>query len=242
MTFAEDAFVYHPDLRGLITDPATSFFRDVDLAYLDEQARQAGFGPDWRLSDAERERKRRDALKERPGRDLWVFAYGSLMWDPGVYFEEIRRAHTADYARSFCLCEEMARGTRGAPGLMAGLDRGDGCTGVAFRVSHARLEEESFILFRRELIADAYRPEYIALETGQGAITAITFVAEHSSDYINADIPIEQQACMIASASGILGSSMDYLENLAAHLDQLGIEDAYVAKLLKLARARRKQA
>ena len=68
------------------------------------------------------------------GKDLWVFAYGSLIWDPGFPFEEARPALLRGYHRAFCLYSTRYRGTPERPGLVLGLDRGGACRGVAFRV------------------------------------------------------------------------------------------------------------
>ena len=77
------------------------------------------------LSNEEREATRHEILSGRRDADLWVFAYGSLMWDPAFLFEEVRRADVSGYARRFCLQDEIGgRGSRDAPGLMSALDRG----------------------------------------------------------------------------------------------------------------------
>ena len=64
-----------------------------------------------------------------PGKDLWVFAYGSLTWDPGFPFEEARPALLRGYHRAFCLYSTHYRGTPERPGLVLGLDRGGACRG-----------------------------------------------------------------------------------------------------------------
>jgi cation transport protein ChaC len=128
-----DPFRHHPELRGQIKPAADSFFRDLDLAEVEAHAAKAGMPPDWRTPDDVREAGRRAALAGRLDRDLWVFGYGSLMWDPGMEFTELRRAHSPGFARRFCLWDEGGRGTVAAPGLMLAIDEAEdetGCDGM----------------------------------------------------------------------------------------------------------------
>ena len=87
--------------------------------FLDRVARENGYPENWRLSDAEREATRAGVLA-RKGRDLWVFAYGSLMWDPGIHIVEIRTATLAGFHRSFCLKSQIGRGNEFENDIEAG--------------------------------------------------------------------------------------------------------------------------
>ncbi len=80
------------------------------------------------------------------------------MWDPAMEFAEVRRARTSGFARSFCLWDVGGRGSAENPGLMLTIDAGAGCEGMAFRISVEKLDHETFVLFRREMFAPAYRP------------------------------------------------------------------------------------
>ena len=129
-----DPFVHHPDLRGLITDPEKSFFRNFRPADIDARMKALGRPDGWRHTDEEIEAARLAFLAERLDSDLWIFAYGSLMWDPGFNFAEVRRANAPRHARKFILKDSFGpRGCPEAPGLMAALDDGEGCDGLAFR-------------------------------------------------------------------------------------------------------------
>ncbi|MCY6381425.1 gamma-glutamylcyclotransferase [Hoeflea prorocentri] len=237
MTPKHDPFEHHPELRDKITDPLTSFFRTFKPSDFDPRMKEAGLPAHWRLSDEEREATRHEALCGHMDEDLWVFAYGSLMWDPGFLFAEVRKAHVDLYARSFCLKDEMgARGTRGAPGLMAALDSGPGCTGLAFRIEQQLLDEETMILWRREMATGVYIPVVVEAETAHGPVKAVTFAANHNASRIRNDLPREEQVRYIATGAGILGTSLEYIENLADHLIALNIDDAEVFSLLHEAR------
>ncbi len=226
-----DPFRHHPELRGSIKPASDSFFRDLDLGIMDARAAEVGYPEDWRTPCEEREAGRREWFKDRWDKDLWVFAYGSLMWDPGLDFSELRQAHCYGFQRSFCLWDEGARGSDEHPGLMLALDNGGECEGIAFRIEAAQLDHETFVLFRREMIAPAYRPVWLSLDTPQGQIEALSFAANHGQENIKPGIALSEQARMIARAEGILGTNYDYLADTHERLALLGIEDRYISEL-----------
>ena len=228
---AQDPYHFHPELRGRIKPAAESFFRDVDVAEIDAHVTSAGFPADWRTPCEERDADRRRWLDGRWDRDLWVFAYGSLMWDPSIEFTEVRQASCTGYQRSFCLWDNGGRGSVEEPGLMLALDVDGRCDGLAFRVAQKDIEHETFVLFRREMLLPVYRPEWLALETAAGPIEALGFVANRDHDDIKPGLPLAQQASMIAGAKGMFGENFDYLSDLRAQLDLLGLEDPYISEL-----------
>lgn len=232
-----DPFRHHPELRGKIRPAAESFFRDMDLDLIDARAAKAGRPRDWRTPCEEREAARRKFLEGRGDRDLWVFGYGSLMWDPAMEMAEIRHARCSGYQRRFCLWDEGGRGTPQQPGLMLAIDAGGTCEGLAFRIEAEKLDHETFVLFRREMISGVYRPTWLKLATAHGPIEALGFVADRMHERIVPDIPLPEQARMIARASGLLGTNFDYLADTRAHLNLLGIVDPYVNELHARARA-----
>jgi glutathione-specific gamma-glutamylcyclotransferase len=159
---------------------------------------------------------------------LWVFGYGSLMWDPGFVHDRREIARLDGYRRGFCLRSVHHRGTPEAPGLVLALDRQAGavCDGVAFRISPdhapAALEE----LRAREMMTAAYleiRME-VALAAG-GAVTALAYVVDHAHDQYCGGLPLEDQARIIATATGRRGRNADYLIATAAKLAELGLHD-----------------
>lgn len=201
--------------------------------------RERGLDTDWISPDATREAERARVMAGRMDRDLWVFGYGSLMWDPAVRFAEVRRAWAPGVARRFILCDTNGgRGTRENPGLMAALDSGDGCHGLVFRLAAEDLEAETYSLWARERIGSAYHAEFLRAETADGEVEALAFTANHDAPQIQSDLTHDQQVGMIASGSGFLGTSLAYIENLAIHLDEMKIEDAEVMRLLADVRAR----
>jgi glutathione-specific gamma-glutamylcyclotransferase len=238
MKNAPDPYVHHPSLRGKITDPLTSFFRSFKPSDLDERMKAIGRPDNWRHTDGELEANRLAFLEGRLDQDLWVFAYGSLMWDPAFYFEEVRHGRISGYTRRFILKDTFGgRGTAEMPGLMAALDEGDGCEGLVFRIAGNEAEKESGYLWRRELIAFAYKPMFAKVTTALGEVEALTVVANKDSEFICPDLTREEQIRYIATGCGFLGTSLQYLENIAAHFAALGIQDEEVEDLLTGARA-----
>ena len=112
MLIPPESFMHVPVLAGKIVEPEKSLYRlsRERLVELDRIARENGYPERWRLTDEERELTRAGVIA-RKGSDLWVFAYGSLMWDPGVHIVEIRRATLAGFHRSFCLKSSIGRGS-----------------------------------------------------------------------------------------------------------------------------------
>lgn len=235
-----DPFAELPELRELIAAPETSFYRGIGVDWIARMAEEHDLPRGWWHSDAVRTGLLEEALACHEGGDLWVFAYGSLMWDPAICFDLVRRAVLPDHARRFILREENGgRGMPGQPGLMAALDRvaGARCDGLVFRVPESCMAEEADVLFRRELIGPAYLARFVTVETPAGPERALTFVADYSAPQIVPDLSHAAQVACITSGKGILGTSLEYLENVAARLAAFGIEDAGVTALLRDARA-----
>lgn len=233
-----DPFAHHPCLRDRIRPAEASFFRSFRPADFDAPMAALGHPPGWRFTDDEREARRRAFLAGRPEGDLWIFAYGSLMWDPAFRFAEVRVGHVAGHARRFCLRDDLgARGTPAAPGLQAALAPGAGCTGLAFRIAAAEADAESEVVWRREGIASTYLPAMLPVETAQGPVQALAFLANPGVPEIVLDLPRADAVRWIATGRGTLGTSREYLENTAAQLAALGIDDPDLTALLHEVRA-----
>ncbi|MEM7525187.1 MAG: gamma-glutamylcyclotransferase [Pseudomonadota bacterium] len=227
--------------QGRITPPDKSEMRfgQDRFAELDAEAAAEGWPPGWRMEHDAREANRRTVLSGRMNRDLWVFAYGSLIWDPAVQVEEYRFGAVRGWRRRFCMRLEGGRGSRERPGLMAALDEGGRCDGVVFRISGALVDQETEYMWRREMFSGAYRPVFMDVATPQGAVDALVFVMDQKNERYLPDLPASEAAEMIAAAEGRLGPNFDYLDSLVRHLDELGIEDGDMRRLHALAADRR---
>lgn len=229
-----DPFTHHPELRGEIADPMRSYMRSFTTRDLAAKMKELGLPQNWWYPDEVREAMRARTLAAHRDSDLWVFGYGSLMWDPGIRFAEVRRARVPDYARRFILKDTYGgRGTFDTPGLMVALDHGTGCDGLLFRIVREHLEEETEVLWRREMIGPAYAAVFVkAIVAGQ-TLPALAFVADHEADLIDAELTREEQIRFLATGTGFMGSSLDYLKNIEKKLTQLGIRDDDVITLLR---------
>jgi len=231
-----DAFKHLPALRGRITPPEKSELRATPevLALWDERARSLGRAADWRLCEQAIEDSRKAVLGHLDlGAGLWVYGYGSLMWDPAIHFAEVRRADLPGHQRRFNFQTNIARGTVEQPALMLSLEAGSGCCqGLAFHIGGDLAEAESAILWRREMIRGAYVPMILPIVTPQGNVPALVFTSNASHpDYVG-DLPLQDTAAIIASAAGVMGTNRDYLEQMARQLEILDIQDDYVAQLI----------
>ena len=176
--------------------------------------------------------------KPTDGPDLWVFGYGSLIWDPGFPFEEARPARLAGYHRAFCLYSMRYRGTPEKPGLVLGLDRGGACRGIAYRVAGAQIAGVMDYLWQREMLNNSYRCREVSITIATGRVKARTFVIDRAHPNYTGHLPPARIAELIAQGHGQRGSARAYLENTVKHLDALGIPDRRLHELLLLVRAR----
>lgn len=157
---------------------------------------------------------------------LWVFGYGSLIWDPGFPVAERRISRLDGWHRSFCMWSIHHRGTLENPGLVLALDRAEGasCTGVAFRVEPGHEAATLFALRERELVSSAYLEMTLPVTTEAGVLDALAYVID--PDHVQyCRLDPEAQARIIAQACGGRGRNCDYLWSTAAHLAELGIRD-----------------
>ena len=191
------------------------------------------------LCDDSRRKSREDTLAKRPnGSDVWVFAYGSLMWNPAFHFVERRTVRLYGYHRSFCLSTPLGRGSPDCPGLVLGLDRGGSVQGVALRIDEALVEEELDVIWSREMVTGSYRPTWVRLNDEDGnRVHGITFVMRRDCDRYAGHLTMEETAARISRAVGRLGPCSDYLENTVTAMDEIGIADGYMHDLRDRVRA-----
>ncbi|MFQ5849804.1 MAG: gamma-glutamylcyclotransferase [Candidatus Binatia bacterium] len=165
---------------------------------------------------------------------VWIFGYGSLMWDPGFTCLEAQPALLRGYHRAFCIYSIRFRGTPERPGLVLGLDRGGSCRGRVFRVAAAKADEVFAYLYDREMIHEVYTPKYLPVHLSDRTVWAHTYVANRNHQRYTGKLSLEQSARLILDGWGKRGSNVDYLKNTVYHLDDLGISDGPVHRLLEV--------
>jgi cation transport protein ChaC len=161
----------------------------------------------------------------RPGADLWVFAYGSLMWDPGFEHDRASPALLRGYHRRFCIYSHRFRGTPERPGLVLGLDRGGACRGIAFRVPAAAVSTAVEALWDREMQGGVYTAKSLSVDLEGERVLALAFVARHDHTNYAGRLTESQTAELILQGIGGRGPCCDYLANTVRHLIELGIDN-----------------
>jgi len=190
-------------------------------------------------------------LRLPEGEDFWIFAYGSLMWNPGFPFLESHPALLRGYHRAFCVISHHYRGTAEKPGLVLGLDHGGACRGRAYKVCKTQGRSVSDYLHEREMITGIYDPRWLKVTllpaadspmevpgraspraARRDAIAAAYVVDRGHWQYCK--LPPQRVAEHILQGVGSMGTNIAYLENTVRHLDELGVVDGPLHDLLRL--------
>ncbi|WP_421694963.1 gamma-glutamylcyclotransferase [Aestuariivirga sp.] len=168
-----------------------------------------------------------------------IFAYGSLLWNPGFDFDARIPARLRGWHRAFCIKLSRFRGSPEQPGLMLALDHGGSCKGEVFLIPEASAATELEKLLRREVpfrrIASAWR--WVDVDMEGRRQRALTFYAGMRRDRFYVNLPLHAQAHMLARAAGFGGSGAAYLHYTVAKLEELGIHDTYLWELQHLVAA-----
>ena len=189
------------------------------------------------MTDEERTRHIAATLScaPNPGR-IWVFGFGSLIWNPAFHFVERRTALVHGFHRQFCLWAKAGRGSPQAPGLMLALEPGGSCHGVAYRLAPKQVEAELDVVWRREMLTGAYRAVWVTAHTPAGIEHAIAFAANHAHERYVRGLDIDETARLLATGAGPLGACCDYLFDTVSHLGDLGIRDRRMEALVERVR------
>ncbi len=175
-------------------------------------------------------------MTARAGGDVWVFGYGSLMWSPGFESLEARPARVHGYHRALCVYSVAHRGTADRPGLVVGLDRGGSCVGRAFRVATADWDVVRAYLDDRELITNVYAPRTLSARLDDGRRVPVhAYVVHRDHPQYAGTLPLDRTVDLVLQGCGKSGDCLDYLRNTVRHLDDLGIADGPLHRVLAAA-------
>lgn len=198
-----------------------------------QAVRDAGHGHLLLSDDALHASLSQTLAAREPGQPVWLFAYGSLIWNPTFHFAERAPARLHGYHRGFYLWSRLNRGTPEQPGLVLGLDRGGSCGGVAYRLDERMLGDELLLIWRREMIAGTYMPRWMQVVHGGRRLRAIAFVVDRGKPWYAPRMSDEAAVRVIARARGHYGSCADYLLQTAQALRDHGIRDARLEALAR---------
>ena len=172
-----------------------------------------------------------------PRGDLWLYAYGSLMWHPPFQYADAQPGLLRGYHRSFCIYSTRYRGTTEAPGLVLGLDRGGACRGRVFRIPRVEIWNALEAVWRQEMRRCVYVPRFLPVQLSSGRPRlALTLLANRTHDGYAGRLPEVEVARIIASCSGERGPNVDYLVNTIAQLREMGVQDAHLHRVLAVVR------
>jgi len=169
-----------------------------------------------------------------PSGDLWVFAYGSLMWRPGFDFLERHQARITGLHRSLCVYSFVHRGTPERPGLVLGLDRGGACRGIAFRVAAGKRADTIAYLRQREQVTKVYIEavrNVTLMEHDQRRVSALVYLVDRGHPQYAGKLSFDQQLHHIRQAHGKSGANPDYVLATVAELESHGYQDQNLHRL-----------
>ncbi len=195
-------------------------------------------------SDEELDASLDATLAQAPNhRHVWIFAYGSLLWNPIIDVVDRRAGQVHGYRRRFCMIAPTGRGTPECPGLILALDAGGSCHGVALKVNPETVREELRLLWRREMVVGSYVPRWVRVRGKKSDVSAIAFVMNRTHTSYRGQWSAQKTARTVAQAAGVLGANADYLFDTLDHLHALGLDDHGLTDLAERVRRiqRRKQ-
>jgi glutathione-specific gamma-glutamylcyclotransferase len=170
---------------------------------------------------------------EHADEDLWVFAYGSLMWRPGFAHVERASARLVGLHRALCVYSFVHRGTPEKPGLVLGLDRGGACRGIAYRVDRSLRADTVAYLRAREQVTMVYREAWRdVLVDGEGGgdperrVRALVYVVDRGHPQYAGRLDPEKQLHFVRQGHGSSGANRDYVLATVGEIEAQGFRDA----------------
>jgi glutathione-specific gamma-glutamylcyclotransferase len=165
---------------------------------------------------------------------LWLFGYGSLIWNPGMPAIESVRARVHGYHRGLYLWSRVNRGTPETPGLVLALDRGGSCPGVAFQLAAQGARAHLEALWQREMAMGSYRPAWLPCSLDDGRrVSALSFVMRREALTYTGKLSDELIRHVMQCASGRYGTTHDYVTRTVAALRESGMPDRALEDLLR---------
>jgi len=165
---------------------------------------------------------------------LWIFGYGSLIWKPEFDHDRRVPARVHGYHRKLCLRSIRYRGTFDCPGLVAGLDRGGSCAGIAYRLPADAVHRQLPLLWEREMFMGSYAARWLQARRidGHGTVRALAFVVRPDGQNYCGSLSEAEILAVLSQACGIYGTSLDYLQRTVRALHADGLRDPHLESLV----------
>jgi cation transport protein ChaC len=170
------------------------------------------------------------ALASRPDGEggVWLFVYGVLAADPPFVYQDRAGATLPGFRRSFCLNDSFNRGTNLAPGLVLGLEPGNGCDGLAYRIAEHDLREGLSAVWRQEMRFPCYEPIWREALFLDGSRPVLTFDTNRHGPFYRPETDEAQTADIIAARAGPTGTNQAYLDETVQAFREGGVVDPYL--------------
>ena len=201
-----------------------------------ETSRRVPYDFPGRVSAEQQAASLRAALQSWDGvSPLWLFGYGSLIWNPEVTYDRRVPARVHGYHRRLCLWSRVNRGTLECPGLVAGLDRGGSCAGVAYRLPPNTAPGELERLWEREMFMGSYAPRWLQCRLVENSfVCALAFVVRREApNYAGKLSEAEILAVFERGSCGRFGTSLDYLVCTVNALREHGLRDPHFERIAR---------
>src|SRR6266481_4865005 len=166
---------------------------------------------------------------------MWVFGYGSLMWDGWETNHGCTRhvlAELPGYRRIFNKASSKNWGTRANPCPTLNLEEVTSavCRGTAFEFPDDRSAQVRSYLVKREGQGFVFRERPIRIEQ-DGEVVALVSLYKGT---VLPNVSARSTARMITDSTvGTSGSCKDYVCGIANELSKIGIDDPVVSELNK---------
>ncbi len=167
------------------------------------------------------------------GPDIWVFGYGSLIWNPLMKYSTQEKVKIYGYHRKFCLWTKIGRGTPEYPGLILGLINGGSVEGIAFKISSKNAVRELDLLWKREMLNNSYEPKWLKVFSKNKQMQALTFVVKKDCPNYAKINDHQEVSKIISNAKGYIGPCSQYLFETHNALKKLKINDNYISSLMQ---------
>jgi cation transport protein ChaC len=168
--------------------------------------------------------------------DLWIFGYASLIWKPEFDFAERRPARVHGWHRALKMWSRINRGTPECPGLVFGMLSGGSCQGMVFRIPKGEGRETLARLWKREMVMGVYDPKFLTCHTTHGPVKALAFTLSRRSPSHTGLLSEDEYRRIFATATGIYGTTLDYVQATLDELRRHDIRDRALERLLRAAR------